>query len=89
MEPHTGSEAFDFICPLRRDVQHQLLRTQRTTPAPPVTDDLARRDNAGITQVASRLPAYPGNADLAIQLGGASAQAMAGLRGHPGSRDDP
>ena len=74
MEPHTGPEAFDFICPLRRDVQHQLWRTRRTTPAPPDTNDLARRDNAGIAQVASLRPADPGKADLAIQLVGAGAE---------------
>jgi hypothetical protein len=77
MEPHTGPEAFDFTCPLRRDLQHQRLQTRRTALAPPVIgtpDDLARRDNAGIAQVGCLLPANPGTAELAIQLVGTGPQ---------------
>ena len=64
---------------LPRDYYYQLIHTLRAALPPPVTDsleDLARRDNAAIAQVAALLPATADEASLAAQVVAANAAAM-------------
>jgi hypothetical protein len=68
---------------LPRDLYYQLVHALRDALPPPVTDspeDLVRRDNAIIAQVASLLPANPDEVILAAQCVAASAQALDCLR---------
>ncbi|HSZ88130.1 MAG TPA: hypothetical protein VK822_02020 [Acetobacteraceae bacterium] len=73
----------DLTLQLPRDTYYQLVHTLCASLPPPVTDtpeDLARRDNAAIAQVASLLPANADEANLAVQYVATSAQAMLSLR---------
>jgi hypothetical protein len=73
----------DLSLQLPRDTYYQLVHTLCASLPPPVTDapeDLARRDNAAIAQVASLLPANADEANLAVQYVATSAQAMVCLR---------
>ncbi len=73
----------DLTLQLPRDTYYQLVHTLCASLPPPVTDtpeDLARRDNAAIAQVASLLPANADEANLAVQYVATSAQAMVCLR---------
>ena len=61
----------DLTLQLPRDTYYQLVHTLCASLPPPVTDtpeDLARRDNAAIAQVASLLPANADEANLAVHL---------------------
>jgi hypothetical protein len=69
----------DPAAELPRAIFYQLVYTLRTTLAPPVTDspeDLTRRDNAAIGQVAALLPANADEADLACKYVAAGSRAM-------------
>ena len=69
----------DLTLQLPRDTYYQLVHTLCASLPPPVTDtpeDLARRDNAAIAQVASLLPANADEANLAVQYVATSAQSM-------------
>jgi hypothetical protein len=73
----------DLTLQLPRDTYYQIVHTLCASLPPPVTDrpeDLARRDNAAIAQVASLLPANADEADLAAQYVATSAHAMLCLR---------
>jgi hypothetical protein len=73
----------DLSLQLPRDAYYQCIHTLHTSLPPPVTDtpdDLARRDNAAIAQVAGLLPANAAEAHLAAQFVAANAQAMECLR---------
>jgi hypothetical protein len=73
----------DFTLLLPRDVYYQVVHTLRATLPPPVSEapeDLIRRDNAAMAQVASLLPANADEANLAAQYIAASAQALDCLR---------
>lgn len=77
---------------LPRDYYYQLIHTLRAALPPPVTDsleDLARRDNAAIAQVAALLPATADEASLAAQVVAANAAAMDCLRLAQEHRGDP
>lgn len=68
---------------LTRDIHYQIVHTLRGSLPPPLTDssdDIARRDNAFIAQVAAMLPANANEANIGAQHVGAQAQAMACLR---------
>lgn len=84
----TEPEELDLTCPLPTDGYCRVGYARRPTLPPPVADtpeDLARRANAAIAQVAPLLPAYPGEAALAIRLVSAQVAAMdcAGVPGTP------
>ena len=83
MGPRPEPEQPDLAYRLPRDAYWQLIHTLRGSLPPPVTDtpeDLARRDNAAIAQVASMLPANASEAALGAQFVAAHAQAMDSLR---------
>src|SRR4051794_15935860 len=84
MDLATEAEPSQLAYRLPRDAYWLLIHTLRTSlPPPPVTDtqeDVARRDNAAIAQVASLLPANAGEAVLGAQFVAAHAQAMDSLR---------
>jgi hypothetical protein len=84
MDLATEAEPSQLTYRLPRDAYWLLIHTLRTSlPPPPVTDtpdDVARRDNAAIAQVASLLPANAGEAVLGAQFVAAHAQAMDSLR---------
>ena len=64
------------------DAYYQVIHTLRAAlrPVSDTPEDLARRDNAAIAQVACLLPANADEADLAAQYVAANAQAMECLR---------
>jgi hypothetical protein len=73
----------DLSLRLPRDMYYHLVHTLRAALPPPTTDtpdDLARRDNAAIAQVASLLPASADEASIAAQYVAAGAQALDCLR---------
>ena len=73
----------DLTLQLPRDTYYQIVHTLCASLPAPVTDtpeDLARRDNAAIAQVASLLPANADEANLAVQYVATSAQSMLCLR---------
>jgi hypothetical protein len=77
-QPHS-----DRALDLPRDAYYTAIHTLRGSLPPPVTDapdDVIRRDNAAIAQVASLLPANAAEAELAAQYVAACAQAMECLR---------
>ena len=90
MDPHgEPPEQPDLPYLLPRDAYWQLIHTLRGSLPPPVTDtpeDLARRDNAAIAQVACLLPANAAEAALGAEFVAAHAQAVdaCGWRGIPG-----
>jgi hypothetical protein len=76
-------ESSDLTLQLPRDLYYQTVHTLAAALPPPVTDtpeDLARRDNAAIAEVASLLPANAEEVTLAAQYVAANAQAMECLR---------
>ena len=83
MDPCPEPEQPSLAYRLPRDAYWQLIHTLRGSLPPPVTDtpeDLARRDNAAIAQVASMLPANASEAALGAQFVAAHAQALDALR---------
>jgi hypothetical protein len=73
----------DLTLQLPRDMYYQVIHTLRGAMPPPVTkspEDLVRRDNAAIAQVACLLPANADEANIAAQYVAASAQALDCLR---------
>jgi hypothetical protein len=73
----------DITLQLPRDMYYQVIHTLRGAMPPPVTkspEDLVRRDNAVIAQVACLLPANADEANIAAQYVAASAQALDCLR---------
>src|SRR4051794_20246133 len=80
MDPQPQQPDLTLLLP--RDAYYQLIHRLRTT-LPPVSDspeDIARRDNAAMAQVACLLPANADEADLAAQYVAANAYAMDCLR---------
>ena len=83
MDPATPPEPPDLTIHLPRDVYYQVVHMLRAALPPPVTDtpeDLARRDNAAIAEVACLLPANAEEATTAAQYVAANVQAMDCLR---------
>jgi hypothetical protein len=83
MDHSPPPEPPDLTHQLPRDIYYQLVHELRGALPPPLTDsaeDLARRDNAAIGEVACLLPANAEEADLAAQFVAANAQAMDCLR---------
>jgi hypothetical protein len=83
MDHYPPPESPDLTYQLPRDIYYQLVHTLRGALPPPVTnsaEDLTRRDNAAIAEVACLLPANAEEADLAAQYVAANAQAMDCLR---------
>jgi hypothetical protein len=83
MEIYPDSSSTDPFFQLPRDIYYQLVHRLKETLPPPLTDsaeDLARRDNAFIAQIASMLPANAEEANIASQHVAAQAHAMACLR---------
>ena len=83
MDHSPPPEPPDLTHQLPRDIYYQLVHELRGALPPPLTDsaeDLARRDNAAIGEVACLLPANAEEADLAAQFVAANAQAMDRLR---------
>jgi len=73
----------DLALQLPRDMYYQLVHALFTSLPPPVTDtpeDLTRRDNAAIAQVACLLPANADEVALAAQYVAANARALEYLR---------
>jgi hypothetical protein len=73
----------DLTLQLPRDMYYQVIHTLRGAMPPPVTrspEDLVRRDNAVIAQVACLLPANADEANIAALYVAASAQALDCLR---------
>ena len=73
----------DLTLQLPRDVYYQIVHTLRAGLPPPATDseeNLVRRDNAAIAEVASLLPANAEEVALAAQFVAANAQALDCLR---------
>jgi hypothetical protein len=73
----------DLTLQLPRDMYYHLVHTLRTSLPPPISDtpeDLVRRDNAAIAQIASLLPANADEANIAAQYVAAGAQALDSLR---------
>jgi hypothetical protein len=73
----------DLTLQLPRDMYYQVIHTLRGAMPPPVTkspEDLVRRDNAAIAQVACLLPANADEANIAALYVAASAQALDCLR---------
>jgi hypothetical protein len=72
----------DLIHQLPRDAYYQLMHTLRATmpAASDAPEDIVRRDNALIAQVASLLPANPDEADLAAKYVAAGAHATECIR---------
>jgi hypothetical protein len=90
MDPNP--EPLDLTLQLPRDTYYQLIHTLRAALPPPVTDtpeDLVRRDNAAIAQVAALFPATADEAGLATTYVAANAQAMDSLRLARQYPDDP
>ncbi|HXA26082.1 MAG TPA: hypothetical protein VNW90_27690 [Acetobacteraceae bacterium] len=83
MDPCPGPEPLDLTLQLPRDTYYQVIHTLRGSLPPPITDspeDLVRRDNAAMAQVAALLPAGADEANLAATYVAANAQAMECLR---------
>jgi hypothetical protein len=79
----TPPQPHDPTALLLRDTYYQLVHTLRASLPPPVTDtpeDLARRDNAVIAQVACLLPVNADEAILAVQYVAANAGVLECLR---------
>src|SRR3954464_10442822 len=76
MDPHPQQPDLTLLLP--RDAYYQLIHRLRTTIAPvsDAPEDIARRDNAAIAQVACLLPANADEANLAATYVGAQAQAL-------------
>jgi hypothetical protein len=75
-----------------RDTYYQLVHTLRGSLPPPVTDrpeDLARRDNATIAQIACLLPVNADEANLAAQYVAANAGVLDCLRLAQEHRGEP
>jgi hypothetical protein len=73
----------DLTLQLPRDLYYEVIRTLRAALPPPVPDseeNLIRRDNAAIADVASLLPANGEEVALAAQFVAANAQALHCLR---------
>ena len=72
-------DAANLTLQIPRDMYYHLVHTLRGALPPPVTDtpeDLARRDNTVIAQIACLLPANADEITLAVQYVAASAQAL-------------
>ena len=83
MDHSPPSEPLDLTLQLPRDMYYQLIHTVRGSLPAPVTnapEDLVRRDNAAIAQIAALLPANADEANLAALYLTASAQAHESLR---------
>jgi hypothetical protein len=82
MDTNPGFHRPDLIHQLPRDAYYQLMHTLRATmpAASDAPEDIVRRDNAAIAQVASLLPANPDEADLAAKYVAAGAHAMECVR---------
>ena len=83
MEIYPDASSNDPSLQITRDVHYQIVHTLKESLPPPLTgssEDLARRDNTFIAQVASMLPANANEAGIAAQHVAAQAQAMANLR---------
>ena len=83
MDRRPETEPLDLTFQLPRDMYYQVVHTLRGAMPPPVTkspEDLVRRDNAAIAQVACLLPANADEANIAAQYVAASAQALDCLR---------
>jgi hypothetical protein len=79
---HPAPEQPDITRRLPRHIYYQVIHTLRATLAPvsDTPEDLARRDNAAIAQVAALLPANADEANLAALYVAAGAYAMDCLR---------
>jgi hypothetical protein len=91
MDHQPAHEQSDPTLRLPRDVYYQLVHTLRAA-LPPIADtpdDVARRDNAAIAQVASLRPANADEASIAAQYVAANAHAMDCLRLAQEHRGDP
>ena len=76
-------EPLDLTLQLPRDTYYQIIHTLRGSLPPPITDtpeDLVRRDNATMAQVAALLPVTADEVNLAATYIAANAQAMECLR---------
>ena len=83
MDRDPDTEPADPEIRLPRDVYYVLIHTLRATLPPPVIDtpeEIARRDNAAIAQVAAMLPANADEANLAAVCVGARTYGMDCLR---------
>ncbi len=83
MEIYPDSSSSDPFFQLPRDIYYQIVHRLKEDLPPPLTEaseDLARRDNAFIAQIASMLPANAQEANIAAQHVAAQAHAMACLR---------
>jgi hypothetical protein len=83
MENHSEPKSFDLSYQLPRDTYYQLIHTLRAALPDPITDsaeDIIRRDNAAMAQIACLLPANADEANLAAQYVAAQAQAFDYLR---------
>jgi hypothetical protein len=88
----TPPQPHDPTALLLRDAYYQLIHTLRASLPPPVTDtpeDVARRDNAVIAQVACLLPLNADQANLAAQYVAANAGVLDCLRLAQEHRGDP
>ena len=83
MDRDPETESSDPEIRLPRDVYYVLIHTLRATLPPPAVDtpeEIARRDNAAIAQVAAMLPANADEANLAAVCVGARTYGMDCLR---------
>jgi hypothetical protein len=78
MDTHVAAGSFDPSFRLPADMYYQLIHTLCAVirPVSDSPEDLARRDNAVIAQIACLLPANGDEAELAAQLVAARAEAM-------------
>jgi hypothetical protein len=82
MDTNPAPHRLDLIHQLPRDAYYQVMLTLRATmpAASDAPEDIVRRDNAVIAQVASLLPANPDEADLAAKYVAAGAHATECIR---------
>ncbi len=82
MDPHSEPQQPDLTLQVTRDAYYQVIHTLRAAlrPVSDTQEDLDRRGNAAIAQVACLLPANADEANLAAQYVAANAQAMECLR---------